>query len=213
MSDLERKAGNAYADFAEVRHGVLADRFTRSKKPDDSSSAPDWMGVLMIDCKAIKAGDNDAIVRMLFSQATSLDAIFVDLAARAASNFSESQYFEAAKMYLQLALKAQNQSRATLQTLGEILNPKSITITRNLQANVAGQQIVNNGGQVGERKSANSSTTRTGENPTSTNELLGEVQHEPLDTGAKTEASRVNQDVEAVGKVQRRKNTGGKKAQ
>jgi len=210
---------NAYTDHAEVRHACALDRYTSNKK-EGESSIPDWMGSLMCDCNAIaELGDNTKIINMLYSQAVTLDAMFVELARRAAGGFSESQYFEAAKMFAQLALKAQNQSRATLQTLGEILNPKSITITRNLQANVANQQIVNNGGQVQSvgRKTSEVPATRTGENANSTNELLDlpDDRTTPLgmDTGTQAAASRTNQDVEAVGKVQRRKNTGGKKTQ
>lgn len=205
---------NAYTDNPEVRHACVLDRFTKSKKADGSDTIPDWMGSLMVDCMEISKGENAQIINLLYSQAVSLDAMFVDLAARAASNFSEVEYFEAAKIYMQFALKAQNQSRATLQTLGEILNPKTVTIAR--QANIAGQQVVNNGGIVQSgagRKNSEVLTTRTGENSNSTNELLGEVNHERLDTGTTPAASRVNQDVETVGKVHRGKNTGRKKTQ
>ena len=65
-----------------------------------------------------------------------------NLARRAALNMGEYMY--AAETYLRLALKAQGQCRATLETLAVIKNPQPIAFVR--QANIAhGPQQVNNG--------------------------------------------------------------------
>lgn len=76
---------------------------------------------------------------MLMSQAVALQAIFAKLAHRANSATGTDQI----QCLLGLALRAQNGCRATLQTLGELKNPRQATFVR--QANIAhGQQQVNN---------------------------------------------------------------------
>jgi hypothetical protein len=76
---------------------------------------------------------------MLMSQAVALQAIFTRLALRANSANGTEQI----QCLLGLALRAQNGCRATLQTLGELKNPRQATFVR--QANIAhGQQQVNN---------------------------------------------------------------------
>jgi hypothetical protein len=76
---------------------------------------------------------------MLMSQAVALQAIFTRLALRA----NNANGTEQIQCLLGLALRAQNGCRATLQTLGELKNPRQATFVR--QANIAhGQQQVNN---------------------------------------------------------------------
>ena len=58
---------------------------------------------------------------MLTTQAHTLDAIFNNLAQRAALNMGE--YMEACEKYLKLALRAQSQCRATWEALATIKNP------------------------------------------------------------------------------------------
>ena len=90
---------------------------------------------------SIKSGDLSQVERKLVAQADTLDAIFNDLARRSALNAGE--YLPAMEIYMRLALKAQSQCRATLETLANIKNPP-VVIAR--QANIAhGPQQVNNG--------------------------------------------------------------------
>ena len=78
----------------------------------------------------------------LTAQAATLDAIFNEMARRAALNMGE--YLDATERYMRLALKAQGQCRATLETLAAIKNPPVIFAK---QANIAhGPQQVNNDG-------------------------------------------------------------------
>jgi hypothetical protein len=102
---------------------------------------------------ALKASTEDAQRRdtkraesMLVAQATALNAMFGELARRAAINMGE--YMDACERYMRLALKAQSQCRATLETLANIQNPP-VVFAR--QANIAhGPQQVNNGaGETG----------------------------------------------------------------
>ena len=91
---------------------------------------------------AVRAGKLGGLEDTLTAQAVALDAIFNEMARRAALNMSE--YINATEIYLRLGLKAQAQCRATLQTLFEMKNPQPVTFVK--QANVAnGPQQVNNG--------------------------------------------------------------------
>ena len=87
---------------------------------------------------AVLDGDMSQPETMLFHQAVALQSIFVDLAlmAKKQSSFSEMQAM------IQLALKAQSNCRATLQTLADIKNPKQVAFFK--QANIAQNQQINN---------------------------------------------------------------------
>ncbi|MEZ5452885.1 MAG: hypothetical protein R3E93_08750 [Thiothrix sp.] len=82
----------------------------------------------------ISKGENAQIINLLYSQAVSLDAMFVDLAARAAIS-SEVEYFEAAKIYMQFALKAQTRAVQHCRPWVKSLNPKTVTIARQANSN------------------------------------------------------------------------------
>jgi hypothetical protein len=91
--------------------------------------------------EAVNRGDLSAAERMLNSQAVALNAIFAELARRAALNMGT--HLGAAESYLRLALKAQSQSRATVETLAAIKNPPVVFARQLNMAN--GAQQVNNG--------------------------------------------------------------------
>ena len=145
----------------------------------------------------IKAGDLSELEATLTAQAATLDTLFNELAKRAAVNMG--QHLGATESYLRLALKAQGQCRSTLETLAEVKYPKAAaTFIR--QANIAGQQQVNNG----QAPDATSTLARAHEktiNPT--NELLSDQTNAPLDTAGPGAASRLDSRLEAVGAVDR----------
>jgi len=90
--------------------------------------------------EAAKNGDRRQLESLLFSQATTLNAIFAELARRAAINMNSN--IPATEAYMRMALRAQNQSRATLETLSAVKNP-SLVVAK--QANITtGPQQVNN---------------------------------------------------------------------
>ena len=155
------------------------------------------VAVMKAKAARVQLGDLSEVEATLASQAVALDAIFNGLAKRAAQNMG--QHMGACETYLRLALKAQSQCRATLETLAEIKYPKAATFVR--QQNVAYQQQVNNG-------IANDSATSThthGKTLNQSNELL-EVQHgERLDSRATGTAGGNDSRMEAVGEVNRGK--------
>lgn len=137
-------------------------------------------------CQQMNEGDLSRTESMLVSQAHTLDAIFNQLARRAAMNMGE--HLNAAEIYLRLALKAQSQSRATLETLAAIKHPP-VLIAK--QANIAhGHQQVNN-----------SQTLRVarGKNRNAQTELLEQSDgKQRLDPRAKSKAIRRNMRLETV---------------
>jgi hypothetical protein len=58
----------------------------------------------------------------LATQAVALNAIFTEMARRSGLNMGE--YVSASESYMKLALKAQAQCRATIETLAAIKNPR-----------------------------------------------------------------------------------------
>ena len=88
----------------------------------------------------VRNGNMAGPEEMLVTQATALNSIFTELARRAGCNMGE--YIEASERYMRLALKAQAQCRATIETLAAMKNPP-VVIAR--QANISnGPQQVNN---------------------------------------------------------------------
>lgn len=122
------------------------------------------LDALRASVKAVQGGDLAGAEAMLAAQAAALNAIFGEMARRSALNMGE--YLDAAERYMRLALKAQGQCRATLETLAAIKNPP-IVYAR--QANIAhGPQQVNNAPAIGEgeAKSLEAPTLETARSPT-----------------------------------------------
>jgi hypothetical protein len=118
--------------------------------------------------EAIQGGDLESAEALLNSQAVTLNAIFTALAFRS----SHAKFFDHADRYPRLALKAQSQCHATLETLALLKNPPVFT----RQANIAGQQVMNNG--------TITQPSRAGSLETRQSELLETPHVERLELGA-----------------------------
>jgi len=139
--------------------------------------------------KDVADGDMSIVEQMLLSQAFALNIAVNSLAVRA----TRQKDVTTMQMLMNLSFKAQNQSRATLDSLIQLKQPNQTTFVK--QANIAnGHQQINN---LGEK------------NTTPQNQLL-EDSYERLDRRAKTAPKRFNSELEAVAKVHRSKNTGRK---
>lgn len=138
-------------------------------------------------CALAHGGDLRRAESMLTAQAHSLDAIFANLARRAARNVGE--HLGAAETCLRLALKAQSQCRATLETLAAIKNPPVVFAK---QFNVAGGHQQVNNGAVPRMESEIPQT-----------ELLEHDHGKRLDTGTASSSGRGNSSLEAVAIVNR----------
>ena len=92
--------------------------------------------------KEVKRGDLSSAETILVGQAAALNAMFYELARRAGANMGK--HLGTMETYMRLALKAQGQCRATLETLAAIKNPP-VVYARQANINNGGQQQVNNG--------------------------------------------------------------------
>ena len=93
--------------------------------------------------------------RTLAAQAMTLDTIFTEMARRMALNMGD--YLGAAETYARIALKAQAQSRATLEALVKAHQPREQTV-HNVHVNEGGQAVIaeqfyNHGGAAENGKS------------------------------------------------------------
>lgn len=144
--------------------------------------------------KAVKDGDLKRGEAMLTVQAHTLDAIFNNLAWRAALNIGE--HMQVCDTYLKLALRAQSQCRATWETLSTIKNPPMAGYVG--QANIAhGPQQVNNA------PSSANQAPRARENENLQNELLEAKHGERLDARASGATSGNDPELATVGEIER----------
>jgi hypothetical protein len=154
----------------------------------DEIDTPTLLATLRDQAAAVQGGDLAHAEAMLINQASSLQALFVRLAERAI----EQSQMPNLEGFMRLALRAQSQCRATLETLAAIKNPP-IVYAR--QANVTtGPQQINNGtaAPMRAREIENEQSQLSG----GTHELLP-------DTRASGNASRVNPALETVGEIDR----------
>ena len=139
-------------------------------------------------------GDLGRAEAMLTAQAHTLDAIFNNLARRAALNMGE--YMQACDTYLKLALRAQSQCRATWEALATIKNPPIVGYVR--QANIAhGHQQVNNA------PGTEGNAPRARENRKPQSKLLEEKDGERLDIRTTSPAGRADPAMATMGEVDR----------
>ena len=136
--DAQTEAQNYMAKTAispEFSAALVVDAY----RPEGKLDFLAIMGQLEAQHASLAADSLAQAQNMLMSQAVALDAIFSQLAVKAI----KAQGLDQTQTLLGLALRAQNGSRATLQTLGELKNPRHTTFVK--QANIArGAQQVNN---------------------------------------------------------------------
>lgn len=140
------------------------------------------------------AGDLTGLESMLIGQATALQTVFVSLARRARNQEYQKQF----EGYLGLALKAQAQSRATIQAVIDLKYPRQVQYVQ--QANFAHTQQVNNG--MAQRPPRTRKKLQDAKN-----KLLEQTDHDQcMDTGTQKAAERSNPQMAAVGTVDRTQN-------
>jgi hypothetical protein len=161
----------------------------------------DLIAAIADQAKAVNGGDLKRAEGILITQAHTLDALFNNLARRSTMNMGE--YMGAAETYMKLALRAQNQCRATLQTLGELKNPRPVAFVK--QANISnGPQQVNNGQPMDNPHASHAHTGAHAEkNQSQPNELLEAKPCDQLDTRTPSTAGALNPAMATVGEVHR----------
>jgi hypothetical protein len=177
-----------YVTSPTVRGAVTTQAFSNVFGETDLQSLVNELGN---QCIEVKNGNLARAESLLMTQAQTLDAIFNELARRAALNMGE--YINATDRYLRLALKAQSQCRATLETLATIKNPPLVFAK---QANIAnGPQQVNNGMPA----------PACEKTVIEQNELLEHRHGQRLDTGTQSKAIGADTELETVGAINRAK--------
>lgn len=122
---------------ASIMNAAVAEKFNKALFPE--VGILDLANALNEKIVKVQAGDMSSIEAMLIGQAQALQTMFVTLGCMAASKTSLPQY----TAFMGMALKAQSQSRATIQALTELKYPKQATFVK--QANISnGHQQVNN---------------------------------------------------------------------
>lgn len=128
----------------------------------------------------IRSGDLSIVEEMLFSQASTLQAIANQFAALGSASIGLNQH-ETGIQQLHIALRAQDQSRKTLLALVEVKNPKRATF---IKANTAiGQQV---------NQLAISPSPQVDPLP------LEASPHAPMDTGSQGATAATHPDLAAV---------------
>ena len=143
IRDPSKTEDRQFADLVSdglANNAAVAITFNRPSSGDVSLT--ELVGALREQGEAVNRGDLTGAERMLCAQAVALNAVFSELARRAALNMGE--HLGAMETYMRLALKAQSQSRATVETLAAIKNPP-VVFARQANINNGGQQQVNNG--------------------------------------------------------------------
>ena len=153
-----------------------------SKLWGDSSSH--IIAELQTKSAAVNSGDLRHVESMLVNQAIALQHIFLRMTVRGIHQ-TKMEHIDG---FMRLALKAQNQSRATLETLASMRTPPVVYAK---QANINhGNQQVNNGVSI---------TPSSDEIINPQNELLKEAGYERMDTGAEIKTIVKNSTMETVG--------------
>jgi hypothetical protein len=177
-------------------NAYLLQRYSEGTLGKDQVSLAGCIESLATTAKQAHGGDLKKAETMLVAQAATLNAVFCELARRSALNMGE--YLGAAETYMRLALKAQAQCRATLETLATIKNPP-VVFARQANINNGGQQQVNNGAAPASAPDP----ARAANLPAAPTGLLERNDGERMDTGATCTASGADPHMEAVGAVNR----------
>ena len=156
----------------------------------DEIDTPTMLETLRDQAAAVQRGDMSHAEAMLINQASSLQALFVRLCEKA----MEQAHMLNLEGFMRMALRAQSQCRAALETLATIKNPPIVYAKQAKFA--AGHRQVNNGipGPTQAREIENEQT-----------QLLENNHGEWMDGRATCSTSSIDQTMAALGKINRTK--------
>ena len=125
----------------DIRHGITAAQVLKAQfgSNEFSPGIADYGDAIGEKADAAAKGDLAFASRMLAAQAMTLDTIFGEMARRMALNMGE--YLGATETYGRIAMKAQAQSRATLEALAKLHQPREQTV-RHVHVNEGGQAVI-----------------------------------------------------------------------
>ena len=160
--------------------------------------------------KRVQSGDMADMEALLIGQALSLQAMFTKYGTLINQNANNVKTMQTV---FNMAMKAQAQSRATVQALVELKYPKQVVITK--QANITnGNQQVNNRVDVNYQTSTRTHARAHAQaNTIEQNELLRSIDNEPtgerLDTRTQGTHGATDKELATVATQHRRKNSRG----
>jgi len=125
----------------DFRHSLAV---TQIQKPylgqiDNAPDIADYSDAIGDIGRQAASGDLAFVSRMLAAQAVTLDNVFAEMVRRMALNMGE--YLEPTEIYARIALKAQANSRATLEALAKMHQPREQTV-RHVHVNEGGQAVI-----------------------------------------------------------------------
>ena len=175
--------------------GSVSEAITRSMFPEMDLST--LISELNSQISNVQSGNLENLEAMLVGQANALQTIFVSLTRRAAAQ----EYLKQYGVYMTLALKAQSQSRATIQALTELKYPKQVAFVK--QANISnGHQQINNGA-VTQESLKNTDASRAENIESNANELLREDKNATLDSRGTSTTIGIDKDLATMEKKYR----------
>lgn len=130
--------GLAAVALDPVAHGMAVARLFNVGSFGEQDLTATFL-LLKEQAEAAGQGDFRHQRMMLATQATTLNLIFSELARRAAANMGE--YIKATETYMRLALKAQAQSRATVEALDKLANGHVQTV-KHVHVSEGGQAVI-----------------------------------------------------------------------
>lgn len=125
----------------DFRHAVAVSQILKTQF-GDMDGAPgfgDYAKAVQARGDAAKKGELGFASRGLAAQAMTLDTVFTEMVRRMALNMGE--HLAATEIYARIALKAQAQSRATLEALAKLHQPREQTV-RHVHVGNGGQAVV-----------------------------------------------------------------------
>ena len=164
---------------------------------------PSLLAQLRDQAGAVNTGDLSMAEAMLMNQGTALQSLFSMLTARAIGCDTVVSF----EVNMRMALRAQSQCRATLETLAAIKNPPVI-YARQANVTTGPQQVVNNQGTSGARARA-FSCAHAGESENPQSQLSGGGHELLQDARASGIAGGVDSALETVGEIDRTHIAGG----
>jgi len=192
VTQEEKKLGAKVALISPIATAYIVKATAKDPQLDLVSTGE----LLNESAKRMAAGDMSELETILYSQSIALNTLFNSLALTAIS--APMPY---KKDYMGMALKVQNQSRATILGLMKSKKePARATFIK--QANItSGNQQVNNGHILAENKLSKQKTLSIALNPPS--KLLKDQSHVStnMDSRTKRTATPSNQEVETVGAI------------
>jgi hypothetical protein len=183
LDDMLGKAQTTHITSSEDSAFYLLRQISQDRGFGEYVDYPSMIASLKTMAENVNKGDMREMEAMLVSSAKCLEVLAESLLVRGL----RQDMWHHLDGFLKLGLKAQNQMRHTLETLGKLKNP-SVVIAK--QANLATNQQVNNHSRD--------------ENTIAPNELSAGVQHELCqNNGTPSDAVTDDSSVEAVAQVQR----------